>query len=68
MWLPKNLFYQMEQLAQWFCVNVLFRLDECGEGLQSEASNFAVDDVIAKHHPCSLYLVQPNSNVSLPFR
>ncbi len=42
----------MEQLAQWFCVNVLFCLDESGEGLQSEDSNFAVDDVIGKHQPC----------------
>ena len=45
----------MEQLALWFCVNVLFCLDECGEGLQSEALNFAVDDVIGKHHPCSSF-------------
>ena len=46
--------------------SVLFCLDKCGEGLQSEALNFAVDDVIGKHHPCSSFLVQLNSNVSLP--
>ena len=58
----------MEQLAQWFCVNVLFCLDECEEGLQSEALNFAFDNVIGKHHPCSSFLVQPNLNVSSAFR
>ena len=36
--------------------------------LQFEASSFAVDDMIDKHHPSSSFLVQLNSNVSLPFR